>query len=85
MGHRIKKYSRYPNGYVYLNGDQKIINANIHTLSAYSAHADQNGLVSWVESMVEKPIAITLVHGEPDAKSALAKNLESKGYQLNSC
>jgi metallo-beta-lactamase family protein len=44
-----------PGGYVVLDGERKTIKARVHTLSGYSAHADQKGLVDWIESMPEKP------------------------------
>jgi len=51
------------------------VKAAIHTLSGYSAHADQTMLVNWVKSMPEPPKKITLVHGEARARKALAKAL----------
>ncbi len=48
------------------------VKAGIHTLTAYSAHADQQMLVKWVHSMPEPPKEIRLVHGEADARHALA-------------
>jgi metallo-beta-lactamase family protein len=52
--------------------------AGIHILSGYSAHADQNALVSWVKSMPEPPKEIRLVHGEERARQALAHALAIK-------
>ena len=51
------------------------VNARVHVLSGYSAHADQAGLINWVRSMPEPPGKIKLVHGEPRAQKALAKAL----------
>ena len=51
------------------------VKAGIHTLTGYSAHADQNMLVSWVKSMPRPPKKITLVHGEPKAQKALSRTL----------
>jgi metallo-beta-lactamase family protein len=48
------------------------VKARIHTLTAYSAHADQRMLVDWVRAMPEPPKEIRLVHGEADARRALA-------------
>ena len=47
------------------------VKAGIHTLTAYSAHADQRMLVDWVRAMPEPPKEIRLVHGEADARRAL--------------
>jgi metallo-beta-lactamase family protein len=54
-GRAIQKYSQRPGGYVVLDGERKTIKAKVHTLSGYSAHADQKGLVDWIASMPEKP------------------------------
>ena len=51
------------------------VKAGIHTLTGYSAHADQNMLVNWVKSMPRPPQKITLVPGEPKARKALSQAL----------
>ncbi|TKB25164.1 MBL fold metallo-hydrolase [Desulfopila sp. IMCC35006] len=53
------------------------VKAGIHTLTAYSAHADQQMLVNWVHAMPRPPKEIRLVHGEADARRALAEMLGS--------
>jgi metallo-beta-lactamase family protein len=58
------------------------IKAQTHTLSGYSAHADQADLLRFVQGMQERPKAIRLVHGEPPAKSALAAKLVELGYNV---
>ena len=57
------------------------VKASIHTLTSYSAHADQKMLVDWVHAMPEPPKEIRLVHGEEEARRALALKL---GSGLNS-
>jgi metallo-beta-lactamase family protein len=54
------------------------VKAGIHTLTAYSAHADQQMLIDWVRSMPVPPGEIRLVHGEDDARRALASLLRMK-------
>jgi metallo-beta-lactamase family protein len=54
---------------------QTPVRAGIHTLTGYSAHADQNMLVNWVKSMPTPPGEIRLVHGESRARHALARAL----------
>jgi len=51
------------------------VKAGIHTLTGYSAHADQNMLLNWVKSMPTPPGEIRLVHGEPKARKALSRAL----------
>ena len=82
-GRAIQRYSKRPGGYVDLDGERKTINARVHTLSGYSAHADQQGLVDWIESMPEKPGAIKLVHGETQARGVLADVLAKRGYTVH--
>ena len=67
---------------VALNGKNSRIRAGVHTLSGYSAHADQQGLLDWVARMPEKPGRIHLVHGEPQARKALAARLVESGYSV---
>jgi len=54
---------------------QTPVKAGIHTLTGYSAHADQSTLVNWVKSMPEPPGEIRLVHGEAKAREALSRAL----------
>ena len=68
--------------WVKLDGKRYDIKARVHQLSGYSAHADQSDLIRFVEGMQEPPKAIRLVHGEEDAKSALRKELEERGYAV---
>ena len=81
-GRDIQRYARKPGGYVVLDGEKVEIKANIHVLTGYSAHADQNGLVEWVQAMPQKPAAIKLVHGEANARRALARVLKENGYDV---
>nr|WP_320017329.1 MBL fold metallo-hydrolase RNA specificity domain-containing protein [uncultured Desulfobacter sp.] len=57
------------------------VRARVHTLSGYSAHADQADLVDWVMSMGEAPKEIRIVHGEAGARKALAKALGIKNIK----
>jgi metallo-beta-lactamase family protein len=68
------------NGAVVLDGKEGRIRAGVHTMSGYSAHADQRGLLDWVGRMSEKPGQIKLVHGERRAQKVLAEKLTEKGY-----
>jgi metallo-beta-lactamase family protein len=51
------------------------VNATIHTIGGLSAHADQSGLLAWYGSFTDRP-PVCLVHGEPEAQSVLAAQLE---------
>lgn len=47
-------------------------NAQIHTISGYSAHADQSDLLEFVTGIPTQPKAVHLIHGEKHAKQAFA-------------
>ena len=58
-------------GYVLLDGQKYTINADVFTLSGYSAHAGQQDLLNFVSRMRFKPARIRLVHGDEPAKKVL--------------
>lgn len=64
-------------GYVILDGERHDIKAQIHTVSGYSAHADQQNLVNFIKRMRHLPETIYLVHGDKDAKAALKAELQN--------
>ena len=76
LGRDIQNYGP-KGGYVYINNEKIYINAAIHTISGYSAHADQNGLIRFVMGMKKKPKLIKIVHGDDEAKAALAKKYQA--------
>lgn len=53
------------------------VNAKIHTVGGLSAHADQSGLVEWYGHFNGRP-PLYLVHGEEQARSALAQRLKEQ-------
>lgn len=81
-GRNIVYYSQKPDGYVWLDRQKLFIRAKVHTLSGYSAHADQQDLLNWVKAMPEKPKTIKLVHGEPEAQQTLRSRLLQQGYHV---
>jgi metallo-beta-lactamase family protein len=56
------------------------VRAKTHTLTGYSAHADQSDLIRFVEGIPVKPREIRLVHGEDPAKEVLADKLRALGH-----
>jgi metallo-beta-lactamase family protein len=73
-GRDIQKYGPR-GGYVELNGQRISINAGIHTISGYSAHADQQDLLNFVKHIKHQPREIRIVHGDEGAKAAFADKL----------
>ncbi len=74
-GRIIQKYGPQ-HGYVELDGERFDINASIHTIGGYSAHADQSDLIKFVKRMRFKPKQIRIVHGDDEAKRVLKQKYE---------
>ncbi len=73
-GRVIQRYGP-SGGYVDLDGERFDIRARIHTLSGYSAHADQRALIDFVRGMNPPPAEVRLVHGDPEVSAVLAERL----------
>ena len=72
----IQKYAGRQ-GYVELDGQCYNINADVITISGYSAHADQAGLLQFIKRMRKKPKEIRLVHGDVTTKLHLKQVIEN--------
>jgi metallo-beta-lactamase family protein len=59
-----------------MHGRDIPVRAHIQHVDELSAHADVNGLVSWVQSAAKPPRNVFLVHGEPAASRELANRLK---------
>ncbi|MBK7726977.1 MAG: MBL fold metallo-hydrolase [Gammaproteobacteria bacterium] len=73
-GHLIQRYGP-GGGHVELDGQRFDIRASVHTLSGYSAHADQADLLRFATTMRKPPSTIRIVHGDNEAKEALGRQL----------
>tara|TARA_R110000822_G_scaffold215362_1_gene350236 strand:+ start:716 stop:1561 length:846 start_codon:yes stop_codon:yes gene_type:complete len=67
-------------GQLELHGEIHEIKAGVDTIGGYSAHADRHGLLRFVTGMARWPEEIRLVHGDDQAKAALATEL-GRRYQ----
>jgi metallo-beta-lactamase family protein len=79
-GRDIQRYGP-AGGYVVLDGRRYDIKARVQTISGYSAHADQRDLLRFVRGMRCPPQMVRLVHGDPEARAALAGQLGAAGFQ----
>lgn len=61
-----------------LDGQMYEVRAKVMTLSGYSAHADQAGLLQFALGGQVQPMKVLLVHGEKAAKTALQKALRQR-------
>ncbi len=73
-------------GYNIVNGAKKVkifgeeiaVNARIEYIEGYSGHADQEGLMNFIYSFIQKPKHIFLVHGEAEAQDTLKEKIETE-------
>ena len=73
-------------GYNIVNGAKKVkifgeeiaVNARIEYIEGYSGHADQEGLMNFIYSFIEKPKHIFLVHGEEESQEVLKNKIDEE-------
>lgn len=65
---------------VTLFGEEISINAEICSLHGTSGHADQAGLLSWLEGFQNKPELVFVNHGDNDSCEDFKNLLAEKGY-----
>lgn len=63
---------------VHLFGQEVPVNASVHTVGGLSAHADQNGLLTWLRGFNQPPEKVFVVHGEPESSHALAEAIQTQ-------
>lgn len=63
---------------VRIHGEPVRVEAEIHSIDGFSAHADQQELINWVKGFPEPPKRLYLVHGEPEAQEALAARITTE-------
>ncbi|NND96767.1 MAG: MBL fold metallo-hydrolase [Pirellulaceae bacterium] len=78
-GHYLIRGSEW----VRLDGRKYDVQADIHRIQGYSAHADQADLLNFVADMDEPPKRIRLVHGDYQPKRVLTEKLTSMGYLVD--
>ncbi len=81
VGRDIQQYGPR-GGYVVIDGRRFNIRAGVHTISGYSAHADQHDLTNFIKRMRIQPSMIRLVHGDRSAKQALRDRLQKLFPQI---
>ncbi|HEY7862369.1 MAG TPA: MBL fold metallo-hydrolase [Thermoanaerobaculia bacterium] len=63
---------------VSIHGERVVVRAEIRSIPALSAHADQKGLLEWIASLKEPPRAVFLVHGEEEPRRALSEAIRAR-------
>jgi metallo-beta-lactamase family protein len=59
-------------------GEQIQVNAQVHTLGGFSAHAGQKDLLGWFEAIAPSKPRVVLTHGEDEPRGALAKLIQQR-------
>ncbi len=67
---------------VNIDGEIVPVKAKVRAIGAYSAHADQSKLVSWVHTASHQPKQVWLTHGEPENAKVLAGVLQRRGLRV---
>ncbi len=67
---------------VRLFGEDIAVRAEIRSLKGTSGHADQQGLISWLESFKKKPRTVFLNHGNEESIAVLSDELKERGYAV---
>ena len=64
-------------------GEDIAVNAKIHTLGGFSAHAGQQQLIDWVANFRNANPKVYLIHGEDEAKAILREKLQGAGMDAS--
>lgn len=61
------------------------VNARIVDMQLFSAHADRDGLMRWLQALETPPREVFVVHGEDDASTSFASYLNEKTGWKTTC
>jgi metallo-beta-lactamase family protein len=82
LGRRIVEAKDTPGTKVKIFGEEYKVNAKIKVLNAFSAHADQNELFTYLNKFDKKKLKkLFLVHGEPEQQGILMEKLQANGFK----
>ena len=79
-GRDIQRYGPQ-RGYVILDHERFTINAKVHTIGGYSAHADQSDLIAFCKNIKQGPGKIRIVHGDEAAKLEFKRLLNKSSFE----
>lgn len=66
-----------------IHGRHYGVRAEVEQVDLYSAHADQQGMLAWLEQGRSEPRQVFLVHGEPVPADTLRQEIEERfGYDV---
>jgi metallo-beta-lactamase family protein len=57
------------------------VRCKVRSISGFSAHADESQLLDWLRNFTERrPRRVFLVHGDPEARTAIEPKIQQLGY-----
>ena len=59
-------------------GEEVNVAAKVHTIGGFSAHADRDNLLKWMDFFDPKPAVTIIVHGESNSSKAFADHIKEK-------
>lgn len=65
-----------------IHGQMVDVRAEIQTLSGFSAHADWQEMLTWMNGFTSPPRQTLLVHGEEKALAAMKTRVEQRGWPV---
>ena len=77
LGRRIEDGAKR----VKIFGDEYAVRAQIARADGFSAHADRDELLGWVNPIASGLKGVYIVHGEPQASDALAEGIRGLGVK----
>lgn len=77
LGRRIVERQRQ----VRIFGVERMLNARVEIINSFSAHADRDELMDFVEQCGKELKGIFIVHGDEEQSLALAQRLKTKGFE----
>jgi metallo-beta-lactamase family protein len=64
--------------YVSIFNDRIVVNASVHTMGGFSAHAGQSDLLDWFTAVAPARPRLILTHGEDRARQTLARLIKAQ-------
>jgi metallo-beta-lactamase family protein len=65
-----------------IHGEDVPVRAQVHSVPAFSVHADRSELIDWLRATPTPPQRIVAVHGDPEAATSLAAGIEGLAPQV---
>jgi metallo-beta-lactamase family protein len=79
LGYWIKKGEKR----IRLLGTEMEVKAKVETIDSFSAHADYEGLLEWLQAFKQKPKKVFIIHGEEDTQKEFAKKVKKIGLDTH--